>query len=173
MAGLPEDRLLQPDGERFLSLEKRLGGRIVGHEHNLSTIARAVRRNYAGFSAQRPLASFLFCGPSGVGKTETARALADELFDGDLVRIEDHASLPVSEADVRPVDTLEPLQGSLDHERSGPSRHPLNGQNHRRGAGERGVQQEQHQEDGKPWTERAPHSIPPLFISFMSFPTVP
>jgi len=88
MAGLPEDRLLQPDGERFLSLEKRLGSRIVGHEHNLSTIARAVRRNYAGFSAQRPLASFLFCGPSGVGKTETARALADELFDGALVRVD-------------------------------------------------------------------------------------
>jgi len=88
MAGLPEDRLLQPDGERFLSLERRLAARIVGHEHNISAIARAVRRNYAGFSAQRPLASFFFCGPSGVGKTETARALADELFDGALVRID-------------------------------------------------------------------------------------
>jgi ATP-dependent Clp protease ATP-binding subunit ClpC len=88
MAGLPEERLLQPDGERFLSLERRLAARIVGHEHNISAIARAVRRNYAGFSAQRPLASFFFCGPSGVGKTETARALADELFDGALVRID-------------------------------------------------------------------------------------
>ena len=88
MAGLPEDRLLQPDGERYLSLERRLAARIVGHERNISAIARAVRRNYAGFSAQRPLASFFFCGPSGVGKTETARALADELFDGALVRID-------------------------------------------------------------------------------------
>jgi ATP-dependent Clp protease ATP-binding subunit ClpC len=88
MAGLPEDRLLQPDGERFLSLERRLAARIVGHEPNISAIARAVRRNYAGFSAQRPLASFFFCGPSGVGKTETARALADELFDGALVHID-------------------------------------------------------------------------------------
>jgi len=88
MAGLPEDRLLQPDGERYLNLEKRLAERIVGHERAIETIARAVRRNYAGFSAQRPLASFLFCGPSGVGKTETARALADELFDGALVRID-------------------------------------------------------------------------------------
>jgi ATP-dependent Clp protease ATP-binding subunit ClpC len=88
MAGLPEDRLLQPDGERFLSLERRLAARIVGHELNISAIARAVRRNYAGFSAQRPLASFFFCGPSGVGKTETARALADELFAGALVRID-------------------------------------------------------------------------------------
>ncbi|HET9752102.1 MAG TPA: ATP-dependent Clp protease ATP-binding subunit, partial [Myxococcales bacterium] len=88
MAGLPEERLLQPDGERFLQLESRLAARIVGHERNLAVISRAIRRNYAGFSAQRPLASFLFCGPSGVGKTETARALADELFDGALVRID-------------------------------------------------------------------------------------
>jgi ATP-dependent Clp protease ATP-binding subunit ClpC len=88
MAGLPEERLLQPDSERFLQLDNRLAERIVGHEQNLTTIARGIRRNYAGFSAQRPLASFLFCGPSGVGKTETARALADELFDGALVRID-------------------------------------------------------------------------------------
>ena len=88
MAGLPEERLLQPDGERFLSLEKRLAARIVGHERNIATVARAVRRNYAGFSAQRPLASLFFCGPSGVGKTEMARALAAELFDGALVRID-------------------------------------------------------------------------------------
>ncbi|HEY2028488.1 MAG TPA: AAA family ATPase, partial [Myxococcales bacterium] len=88
MAGLPEERLLQPDGERFLQLETRLAARIVGHQQSLSLISRAIRRNYAGFSAQRPLASFLFCGPSGVGKTETARALADELFDGALVRID-------------------------------------------------------------------------------------
>jgi ATP-dependent Clp protease ATP-binding subunit ClpC len=88
MAGLPEDRLLQPDGERFLHLEHQLGERIVGHERIIAAIARAVRRNYAGFAAQRPLASFLFCGPSGVGKTETARALAGELFEGALVRID-------------------------------------------------------------------------------------
>ncbi|HTO97019.1 MAG TPA: ATP-dependent Clp protease ATP-binding subunit [Myxococcales bacterium] len=88
MAGLPEERLLQPDGERFLSLEKRLSARIVGHGAIIEAVARAVRRNYAGFSAQRPLASFLFCGPSGVGKSELARALSAELFDGALVRID-------------------------------------------------------------------------------------
>ena len=96
MAGLPEERLLQPDGERFLSLERRLQERIVGHGAQLAAIARAVRRNYAGFSAQRPLASFLFVGPSGVGKTETARVLAEELYPaseggaqpGALVRID-------------------------------------------------------------------------------------
>ena len=87
MSGLPKDRLLVPDGERFLSLERRLGGRVIGHEPALATIARTVRRNYAGFSAQRPLASFLFVGPSGVGKTETARALAQEL-DSELVRLD-------------------------------------------------------------------------------------
>ncbi|MFL5310980.1 MAG: AAA family ATPase [Myxococcales bacterium] len=96
MAGLPEERLLQPDGERFLSLERKLQERIVGHGAQLTAIARAVRRNYAGFSAQRPLASFLFVGPSGVGKTETARVLAEELYPaseggaqpGALVRID-------------------------------------------------------------------------------------
>ncbi|HKC59429.1 MAG TPA: ATP-dependent Clp protease ATP-binding subunit [Myxococcales bacterium] len=96
MAGLPEERLLQPDGERFLSLERKLQERIVGHAPQLAAIARAVRRNYAGFSAQRPLASFLFVGPSGVGKTETARVLAEELYPaseggtqpGALVRID-------------------------------------------------------------------------------------
>jgi len=96
MAGLPEERLLQPDGERFLSLERKLQESIVGHGPQLAAIARAVRRNYAGFSAQRPLASFLFVGPSGVGKTETARVLAEELYPateggaqpGALVRID-------------------------------------------------------------------------------------
>jgi ATP-dependent Clp protease ATP-binding subunit ClpC len=96
MAGLPEERLLQPDGERFLTLEQRLQERIVGHQQQLAAIARGVRRNYAGFSGQRPLASFLFVGPSGVGKTETARILAEELYPasdggaqpGALVRID-------------------------------------------------------------------------------------
>jgi ATP-dependent Clp protease ATP-binding subunit ClpC len=96
MAGLPEDRLLQPDGERFLDLERRLKERVVGHEAQLAAVARVIRRNYAGFSAQRPLASFLFVGPSGVGKTETARVLAEELYPaseggaqpGALVRID-------------------------------------------------------------------------------------
>ena len=87
MSGLPEDRLLVPDGERFLSLERRLAEKVIGHEPSIATIARTVRRNYAGFSAQRPLASFLFVGPSGVGKTETARALAEELS-SDLVRLD-------------------------------------------------------------------------------------
>jgi len=80
MASIPEERLLQPDGERFLTLERRLSERIVGHERALSALARVLRRNCAGFAGQRPLASLLFAGPSGVGKTETAKVLAEELF---------------------------------------------------------------------------------------------
>ncbi|MFL5456390.1 MAG: AAA family ATPase [Myxococcales bacterium] len=80
LAGVAEERILQPDGDRFLALEQRLRDRIVGHAAVIAAIARAVRRNYAGFSGQRPLASFLFAGPSGVGKTETARVLAEEMF---------------------------------------------------------------------------------------------
>src|SRR3954465_15303965 len=80
LAGIPEERILQPEGDRFLALERRLQERIVGHRAAIAAVARAVRRNYAGFSGQRPLASFLFAGPSGVGKTETARVLAEEMF---------------------------------------------------------------------------------------------
>jgi len=97
LAGISEDRVLQPEGDRFLALERRLQERIVGHRAAIAAVARAVRRNYAGFSGQRPLASFLFAGPSGVGKTETARVLAEEMFpakggdgtqSGALVRID-------------------------------------------------------------------------------------
>jgi len=97
LAGISEERVLQPEGDRFLALEGRLQERIVGHRAALAAVARAVRRNYAGFSGQRPLASFLFAGASGVGKTETARVLAEEMFpakgnggaqSGALVRID-------------------------------------------------------------------------------------
>ena len=80
MAGLPEERVLQPPGDRFLQLEERLRARIIGHADQLSILSKSIRRNFAGFRGQRPLASFLLLGPPGVGKTETARALADELY---------------------------------------------------------------------------------------------
>jgi ATP-dependent Clp protease ATP-binding subunit ClpC len=80
LAGLPEDRLLVSDADRFLRLEESLAARVVGHRAVIARVAGAVRRNYAGFSAHRPMASFLFAGPSGVGKTELARALAQVLF---------------------------------------------------------------------------------------------
>src|SRR5512138_3154799 len=80
MAGLPESRLLASDRERILGLEGALRERIVGHEETIATIARVVKRNFAGFATRRPMGSFLFLGPTGVGKSELARALAEALF---------------------------------------------------------------------------------------------
>ena len=90
MAGIPESRLLATDRDRLLGLEAALAGRVVGHADAIARVAGVLRRNYAGFSSRRPMGSFLFLGPTGVGKTELARALADALFGGDqsLVRLD-------------------------------------------------------------------------------------
>ncbi|HVE85623.1 MAG TPA: AAA family ATPase, partial [Myxococcales bacterium] len=90
LAGVPEERLLVTDSTRLLELESDLRRRVIGHESVVDRIARVVRRNYAGFSSRRPMGSFLFLGPTGVGKTEMARALADALFGSRdaLVRID-------------------------------------------------------------------------------------
>ncbi|MBI4817704.1 MAG: ATP-dependent Clp protease ATP-binding subunit [Deltaproteobacteria bacterium] len=79
-AKVPKDRILASDKERLLKLESLLAEHIVGHDDALKRIAEVMRRNAAGFSAKRPQASFLLLGPSGVGKTETAKALASILF---------------------------------------------------------------------------------------------
>jgi ATP-dependent Clp protease ATP-binding subunit ClpC len=90
MAGIPESRLLSGDRDRLLGLEDALAQRIVGHPETIARVARVLRRNYAGFASRRPMGSFLFLGPTGVGKTELARALADSLFGSDqaLVRLD-------------------------------------------------------------------------------------
>ena len=80
IAGLPMERLLTGDAARLLRLEEELGARVVGHGATVERVAKVLRRNYAGFASRRPLGSFLFLGPTGVGKTELARALADVLF---------------------------------------------------------------------------------------------
>ncbi len=80
LAGIPEERLLMTDSARLLSLEENLARRVIGHGTVIARIARVIRRNYAGFASRRPMGSFLFLGPTGVGKTELARTLADELF---------------------------------------------------------------------------------------------
>ncbi|MCP3137845.1 AAA family ATPase [Pyxidicoccus xibeiensis] len=80
LAGVPEERLLMNDSARLLRLEQDLSERVIGHTDAVARIARVIRRNYAGFASRRPMGSFLFLGPTGVGKTEMARALAEVLF---------------------------------------------------------------------------------------------
>ncbi len=81
LTAVPMSQLVLSDTERYLSLASRMSQRIVGHEKALENIALVLQRNAAGFSGDRPIGSFLFAGPTGVGKTEVARALAMELFD--------------------------------------------------------------------------------------------
>jgi ATP-dependent Clp protease ATP-binding subunit ClpC len=80
MAGIPESRLLASDRERVLSIAQTLSSRVVGHADAVARVTAVLRRNYAGFASRRPMGSFLFLGPTGVGKTELARALADALY---------------------------------------------------------------------------------------------
>jgi ATP-dependent Clp protease ATP-binding subunit ClpB len=89
--GIPVAKMMGSERERLLDLEGLLRARVVGQEHALTTIAKAVRRSRAGVqNPNRPMASFLMLGPSGVGKTESAKALAEFMFDDEsaLVRID-------------------------------------------------------------------------------------
>ncbi len=80
MAGLPVDRLTRDDRERYLDIESHLRDHIVGQDHVIASVSEVIRRNYAGFRSERPIGSLLFLGPTGVGKTETVKVLADFLF---------------------------------------------------------------------------------------------
>ena len=82
LGGIPFDRVAATDQERLLALETTLGERIVGHAHALARVSQTLRRNAVGFRGSRPVGTFLFLGPTGVGKTETAKAVADVLFPG-------------------------------------------------------------------------------------------
>jgi ATP-dependent Clp protease ATP-binding subunit ClpB len=80
--GIPVSRMLEGEVEKLLRIEDRLRERVVGQDEALLTVANAVRRSRAGLGdPRRPIGSFLFMGPTGVGKTELARALAEFLFD--------------------------------------------------------------------------------------------
>ncbi len=79
-ANMPLERLLESDGERMMRLEEILCDRVIGHEEHLRRIARILRRNAAGLGGRRPIGTFLLLGPTGVGKTETAKAIAEVLF---------------------------------------------------------------------------------------------
>ncbi len=80
VAGIPAERLTGSDGARFLKMEEFLSDGVVGHRDVVGTISDLLRRNYAGFRSQRPIGSLLFLGPTGVGKTEMVKVLADFLF---------------------------------------------------------------------------------------------
>ncbi|HTQ02299.1 MAG TPA: ATP-dependent Clp protease ATP-binding subunit [Polyangiaceae bacterium] len=80
LADMPVERLLQSDGDRMLKLEEILAERVVGHAAGIRRIARILRRNAAGLGSRRPIGTFLLLGPTGVGKTETAKAIAEVLF---------------------------------------------------------------------------------------------
>ncbi len=80
MAHVPLERLMQTDGERMLTLESLMAERVVGHSEALARVAAVLRRNASGFRSRRPIGSFLLLGPTGVGKTETAKAIAECLF---------------------------------------------------------------------------------------------
>ena len=80
LAGMPTERLLESDGDRMLRLEEILSERVIGHSEHMKKIARILRRNAAGLGARRPIGTFLLLGPTGVGKTETAKAIAEVLF---------------------------------------------------------------------------------------------
>ncbi|MGM7670497.1 ATP-dependent Clp protease ATP-binding subunit [Microbacterium sp. A93] len=89
--GIPVGRLLQGESEKLLHLEAELGKRLIGQKEAVGAVADAVRRSRAGISDPgRPTGSFLFLGPTGVGKTELAKALAEFLFDDEhaMVRID-------------------------------------------------------------------------------------
>ncbi|MGC4091463.1 MAG: ATP-dependent Clp protease ATP-binding subunit [Polyangiaceae bacterium] len=90
LADMPIERLLESDGDRMLQLEEILAERVVGHGSQIRRIARILRRNAAGLGSRRPIGTFLLLGPSGVGKTETAKAIAEVLFhcDSAMTRID-------------------------------------------------------------------------------------
>ena len=89
--GIPVGRLLQGESEKLLQMEERLGERLIGQREAVIAVSDAVRRSRAGISdPNRPVGSFLFLGPTGVGKTELAKSLAEFLFDDErsMVRID-------------------------------------------------------------------------------------
>ncbi len=89
--GIPVSRMLEGEKEKLRHMEKRLGERVIGQDAALKVVANAVRRSRAGLSdPSKPIGSFIFLGPTGVGKTETARALAEFLFNDEnaVVRLD-------------------------------------------------------------------------------------
>ena len=80
--GIPVERMMEGEREKLLHMEEAIGARVIGQEEAVKAVSAAVRRARAGLQdPNRPLGSFLFLGPTGVGKTELTKALAEFLFD--------------------------------------------------------------------------------------------
>ncbi len=91
MTGIPVDKITEPEQKKLLRMEEALKGRVIGQDEAISKLARAIRRTRAGLKdPKRPIGSFIFLGPTGVGKTELAKALTEYLFDSEdaLIRID-------------------------------------------------------------------------------------
>jgi ATP-dependent Clp protease ATP-binding subunit ClpB len=105
--GIPVEKMLEGEVERLTKMEDRLRLRVVGQEEAVSAVAAAVRRSRAGLQdPNRPIGSFLFLGPTGVGKTELARALAAFLFD------DDHAMIRIDMSEYQEKHTVSRLVGA-------------------------------------------------------------
>lgn len=88
LSGIPVQKLTQTDAKKYLHLEEELHKRVIGQDEAISAISRAIRRNQSGIRVnKRPIGSFMFLGPTGVGKTELAKALAETLFDDESALI--------------------------------------------------------------------------------------
>jgi ATP-dependent Clp protease ATP-binding subunit ClpC len=127
-SGLSAERIEIRGDQEILDLEHRLSRRVVGHAGVLTTLAALVRRNRAGFGGHRPMLTTLLLGPSGVGKTEIAKALSDALFDREdaLVRL-DMSEYAESHAVAR---ILGAPPGYVGHEQGGALSDPLLGRPH-------------------------------------------
>ena len=91
MTGIPVNKVAESEGNRILKMKQRLRDRIIGQDEAIDTVVRAIQRGRAGLKdPHRPIGTFLFFGPTGVGKTQLARSLAEYLFDSEdnLVRID-------------------------------------------------------------------------------------
>lgn len=89
--GIPATKISEGEGDRLVNLEKRLGARVIGQAHAVGSVANAIRRNRSGLrDPNAPIASFLFLGPTGVGKTELAKAVAAEVLtdESQIIRID-------------------------------------------------------------------------------------